>query len=149
MKEYLISAITLGIVAGIALHIAHKELLPSVKTAAGVVLLSFTVLPIGGILSGIPEIPLPSLDGGFYDGSIYEEGESAFALGVARAVAERFSVDEGDITVVCRGFSLEKLGCEHITLTLSGGAKRLDYRAVRDYIEENLEVGGCDVRIEG
>lgn len=150
MKEYLISAVTLGLIAGIALHLAHRELLPAVRTAAGVVLLSFVVLPIGSMLRALPELEIPDFDGSVLaPGGIEAEGEDAFCLGIERAVASRFSVKSQDVSVSCDGFKLEGLSAERVTVVLSGSAARLDYRAVRDYIEESLEVLSCEVRIEG
>lgn len=150
MKEYIISSITLGLISGIILHLAHRELLPTVRTAAGIVLLSFVIIPIGGFIRALPNIEIPDFGTSeLLPDGIHREGEEAFEIGIARAVAERFSVSADGVSVQCGGFSLEELSAERVTVVLSGDAARLDYRAVRSYIEENLEVKRCEVRIEG
>ncbi len=149
MKEYLISCIVLSLIAGISLHLSHRELLPGVRMAAGVLLLSFVIMPLGGFFRTLSELELPSFDGasGSSDG-ITAVGEEAFLEGIARALSQRFGAEPRDFSVSCSGFSLESLSAERVRVVLSGRAALLDYRAVEDYIEENLEVGECECEIK-
>ncbi|MBQ7363029.1 MAG: hypothetical protein IJW48_05810 [Clostridia bacterium] len=149
MKEYLISGITLSLITAIATHLSHRELLPPVKMAAGAVLLSFVLVPLGGIFTALSELELPSFSfGDAVSGSVGEVGEEAFSEGVAKALAQRFGASEENFVVRCEGFDLETLSADKIVVVMSGSAALLDYRAIENYIEENLEVRECECKIE-
>jgi len=149
LTEYIISAIAVSLIGAIALHLAHRELLPPVKMAVGLVLLSFVILPIGSFFRSLTELELPAFDSGEAFGGSFESATGdAFSLGIALALAEEFGVPAECFSVREEGFSYESLSAERVLVVMSGSAALLDYRRVEDYIEENLEVGDAVCEIE-
>ena len=119
------------------------------RTALGVILLA----ALSGLLA---DVALELKDITSLDALEYEDVEwaefaeqsmsGALERGVRLAVAEKFSFSEDDIRVECRGFNLETVSAERISITLYGGAAISDIRAVREYVEgEGL--GDCEVKV--
>ncbi len=149
MTAYLISATVLGLISGVALHLSHRELLPAVRCAAGILLLSFVILPIGSMISAVLDFELPDISYGENSvGGVAVTGEEAFCDGIALALSERFGAKRENFSVSCRGFKLESLSADKVHIVASGGAALLDYRMIENYIEESLEVRECECEIK-
>ena len=87
-------------------------------------------------------LPEQELEGGYS-----EVAEEAFSEGIARAVAEEFSLNKENIRVKIRGFDFENMRADSITVILSGRSVTADYRAIEKYFN-GLDVGVCKVEIE-
>ena len=148
MKEYLVVAVVMALASALLAELSHPALSSGSNIALGIVAVLFIVAPIAGIAAeGItlpaPEVALPAY------GGIEEVAEEAYLVGVRAELAERFSVNAEEIDLEISDFSLEELSCERLVVTLRGGAAFADYRAIRQYLLENLKIGECDVKIEG
>lgn len=81
-------------------------------------------------------------------GSGYDEViEEAFAEGIKRAVADKFSLNKKDIRVKLINFDNKNMCAEQIRVILSGRAALADYLAVEKYLD-GLSMGECCVEIE-
>ena len=119
----------------------------AIKFALGVILLAALIAPLEGLVSGIGS-GLSQIGSGDYkdEGNFSEYTESAFCEGIRLAVAEEFSLEEGDVSVLAIGFSVESMRAELIKIMLYGKAASSDYRAIREFVEEN-GLGKCEVEI--
>ena len=150
MKEYIFGCIAVGFITAIAMHLSHSAYKSTTRIATGLMLLLFVLTPVSALIRGLADLKLPSAPSPELPGEdeYTEVAEDAFCLGIGEAIAERYSVTASDITVLCDGFNFETVSAERIYITLRGEARVLDYRAVKDYIENNINVGECDVRID-
>lgn len=149
MSGYAISVFLICLSVGVCLSLRYGRS-GGESLALGIILLSVVISPIAdglmdfggeGIFDKI-EIP----DGVDQEGidSVIEE---AFAEGIRRAVAEKFSLDGDNIRIRLYDFDRDSLTAGRIRIILSGGAAFADYKAVEKYID-GLGVGECDVEIE-
>ena len=72
--------------------------------------------------------------------------EDAVAEGIARAVAEEFSIKKSDVSVRLFGFDKEKMSAEKIEIILSGLSVGADYRAIESFVNK-MNIGECTVEI--
>ncbi len=149
MSGYAIGVFAICLVGGVCLMLSHGSG-KAESLAIGIIVLWVILSPLGESLSHFdPEGWLDSIktedyEGGSQIGAVIED---AFAEGLARAVAEKFSLDEGDIRIRLYGFDQNKLSAERIRIILSGRAALADYKAVEKYID-GMNIGECDVEIE-
>ena len=149
MSEYAISVFAVCLVGGIALMLTYGGG-TSEKIAVGLITLSVIITPLADCLSDfnieewLNSIKAEVGDVGTEYGEVLEE---AFAEGIVRAVADKFSLDKENIRVSLTGFDAERLWAQRIRITLSGRAALADYKAVENYVN-TLEMGKCDVEIE-
>lgn len=148
MKEYIVIAVIMALASAVLGELSHPSFSKDGGIALGAVAVIFIVAPIVQLVSeGIshppPEISLPAI------GGIEEIAEDAYISGVRDELAQRYSLSAEDISVSCRGFRVEDLSCEELTVVLRRSAALSDHRAMREYLKENLKIGECDVRIEG
>ena len=73
--------------------------------------------------------------------------EDAFADGIKRAIADKFSLNKDDIRVRLTNFDSKNMFAEKIRVVLSGRAALADYVAVEKYLN-GLSMGECSVEIE-
>jgi hypothetical protein len=144
--NFLYTMIILSSAVGIGGMMSHSALRDAVRSALGVLLISAMVSPFVGAISAALDFSDMSFGGVFDGGGSFESvTELAFEEGVASAVSSAFSGADG-VRVTVRGFSPGELRCEWVTVILPSDAVGVDFRAVRDFVEENFtRVGGCEV----
>ena len=144
--NFLYTLIILSCAVGIGVMMSHSALRDAVRSALGVLLVSAMVSPFIGAISAAVDFSDMSFDGIFEGGeSIETVTELAFEEGVAKAVSSAFSGADGT-RVAVRGFSPSELRADGVTVILPSDAVGVDFRAVRDFVEENFtRVGGCEV----
>lgn len=149
MSEYAISVFAICLVGGICLMLSHGQG-KAESLAVGIIILWVILSPLGESLSyfdpdgWLDGIEIPDYESESELGAVIED---AFAKGIGRAVAERFSLDTENIRVRLYGFDKDNLRAEKIRIILSGRAALADYKAVEKYIDE-MDLGECDVEIE-
>ena len=151
MKDYIFGCILVSLIAGIALHLSHFSLREPTRVALGVVTLLFAASPFLYIAGGSFDFRIPEYDlsYGWAEDNLSSVTEDAYLRGVALALAERYREDASSFIVACDGFSSEDMSVSRLYVTLVGRGAFLDYREIRDYLYENLEIGECRVNVEG
>lgn len=144
--NFLYTLIILSCAVGIGVMMSHSALRDAVRSALGVLLISAMLSPFVAALGTVGELSDLSFDDLFDTGGGVEGiTELAFEEGVADAISSAFSGADGT-RVAVRGFSLAQLRAEGVTVILPSGAVGVDFRAVREFVEENFtRVGGCEV----
>ena len=150
MKEYIFGCILISLIAGIALRLCHLSLREPTKIAVGIATLLFVSSPFLYLLDGAFRIELPSLEFSevWGEGRFDEVGKEAYVRGVKLALAEKYGADTDSFAVTVDGFDTETLSAERLTVTLTGKAALLDYRAVCEYLENSLKIGECRVNVD-
>ena len=150
MGGYLISAILAGLLGSLCIHLSHTAMRNAVRCALGIIMVLVISRPFVGFIESLSELSFDSSHIGGVAGSeiLEEEARESFCLGISRAVADRFSDNEENISVSCDGFVFETMSSDCISVTLRGSAAFLDYRAVREYLANNINTKECKVRIE-
>lgn len=150
MKEYLICVVLITALAALVSHfLSGTDAAGYGKLALGIVLLWAVLSPLVSLLSALPALPsLPELPEGDTDEPLYEVyAEEGFCKGIARAVAEKFSLSEELISVRAEGFRVSDMQAEKICVLLRGKAVFADSAAIAAFVEgEGL--GECEVEIE-
>lgn len=149
MSEYMIGVFAVCLVSGVMTLLSHSSGKME-KVAIGLISLYIIISPIADSFKHFDvDDWLSSLSGESYEieSGYGEMLESAFAEGVERAVAEKFSLDREHIRARVYGFDSEKLWAEKIRVTLSGTAALADYKAVEKYLN-SLGIGECELEIE-
>ena len=119
------------------------------KTAVGIIAAFVILSPIVSAIKNIDlDSALDSLTGGGYEADSDPSlvAEEAFATGIKRAVAEKFSLKEEDVRVKIRDFDMEKMKSSQIIIFLGGAAAFADYRGIEEYIN-GLGMGECRVEV--
>lgn len=148
MSQYAISVFGICLIGGICLSLSHGS--GRVQSlAVGIITLWVILSPLSDVIMHFdPDGWLDSTDFPEYEsGEMDHIIEDAFADGLARAVAEKFSLDSGDIRIKLYGFDKNEMNAEKIMIILSGRAALADYKAVEKYVDE-MEIGECNVEIE-
>ena len=149
MNEYALTVFSVCVITGVLGLVSYGSGRAE-KLALGVITLYIIIAPLVSELGNIDidslfdktTMPEYELEGGFS-----QVAEDAFAEGIAKAVAEEFSVDLENIRVKIRGFDFENMRAEQITVILSGRSVAADYRSIEKYLND-LDVGVCRVEIE-
>ena len=118
------------------------------KLAISVILLYSIISPLVPLFEDLKDFSFSELDFDkeeFTDGAYLEVGEAAFREGIARAVSEKFGLDEEKIVVTIFGFDFETMRAERINITLLGRGIELDFREIEAYVEKN-GLGECEVK---
>ena len=145
--NFLYTLIILSCAVGIGVMLSHSAMREAVRAALGLLLISAMLSPFVGAVAAARDL----LDSP-WDGVLDTDGESleditslAFGEGVANAISSAFSGADG-VRVVVRDFQPTEMRADGITVVLPSGAVGVDFRAVRDFVEENFtRVGGCEV----
>ena len=145
--NFLYTLIILSCAVGIGVMLSHSAMREAVRAALGLLLISAMLSPFVGAVAAARDL----LDSP-WDGVLDTGGESldditslAFGEGVANAICSAFSGADG-VRVVVRDFQSTEMRADGITVILPSGAVGVDFRAVRDFVEENFtRVGGCEV----
>lgn len=115
------------------------------KVALGIILVSAIISPLISLCRGLAE--LPEYSDSAKDDVFEKTAEEAFCNGVELALAEHFSLEVEQITVLAEGFSAEKLRARTLTVYLGGSARLADYRAIIEFVVEN-NFGECEVKLQ-
>ena len=144
--NFLYTLIILSCAVGIGVMMSHSALRDAVRSALGVLLISAMLSPFVAALGTVGELSDLSFDDLFDTGGGVEGiTELAFEEGIADAISAAFSGADGT-RVAVRGFSPAQLRAEGVTVILPSSAVGVDFRAVREFVEENFtRVGGCEV----
>lgn len=149
MSEYAVSLFAICLVGGALLMLSYGQGRAE-SLAVGIITLSVILTPVADlVISYDPEDFLDSLRGDVPEGELGTEGviEDAFAEGIIRAIAEKFSLDKSHLRVRLVDFDSNTMRAEKIVITLSGAAALADYKAVEKYVN-SLDLGVCNVQIE-
>ncbi|HBJ19312.1 MAG TPA: hypothetical protein DDY70_06225 [Clostridiales bacterium] len=151
MKGYLVGVIATATLVSLAsLFLRGKEVERAGKIAFGLILLTALLLPLGDLLPTLWEklAGEPTLPSVTEDGTLYETvGKEAFEDGIARAVAEKFSIPKEKITVRAEGFDFSSMRAQKILLTLRGRGAFADPKKIAAYIT-GAGLGECEVDFE-
>ena len=146
MKEsfiYLIAAVAAVSISAFCSY--DEQRLASSRFVLGVILLSAVVGLIFNTISGItlefadfPEIPE-------HESQLTEQtAKLAFEEGIQRAICDRFSLSEEEVTVEASGFDFINMRADFVAVKLGGDAALSDIRSVRSYVEK-CGFGECEV----
>lgn len=149
MREYAVSVFVISAVAAVLSQLAYRGSSDPSRFAISVVILYVVIAPLGSLLGEIdidsilnPPLNLPVEQEG------YEQvAARAFADGVAKAVAEEFSLERESLRVELRGFDFKNMRAEKIRIILSGRSALADYKEIERYVDR-LGMGDCECEIE-
>ena len=118
------------------------------RGAISIVLLLAVSQPVIAFASELSELRAPTFSG--FDteevGEYERVAEEAFAQGVAKLIAEEFSLSEKNISVKTEGFDVSNMSAEKIFVTLYGRAALCDPGAIEKFIN-NYGFGVCYAEI--
>lgn len=120
------------------------------KTAVGIIAAFIIISPLVTAVRDIDiDSALDSITGGGYESEVSPSpvAEDAFAEGIKRAVADKFSVDKENIRVKIIDFDMKNMSCGQIVIFLRGTGVFADYRGIESYIN-SLGMGECRVEVE-
>lgn len=142
--QFLYTIIILATAVGVGGVVCHPTMRDAVRGALGVLLVTSMAIPFVGAVSSVVDLDRLDMGGQATDG-LSEITAIAFADGVRDAITEEFSIN-CDIRVIVRDFSAGDLIAGSVTVVIPTTAAHVDFRAVREYVEDNFtRVGGCDV----
>lgn len=104
------------------------------------------------VLSPIKNLTADSLDDLFDIPEVETEDgagqilEDALATGIARSIADEFSLKPENISVNLFDFDKESMTAGKIEIILSGSAVTADYRLIESFVNE-MNIGECRVEI--
>ena len=114
--------------------------------------LALGIICVYVVLSPIKNLAVDSLDDLFDIPEIETEDgagqilEDALATGIARSIADEFSLKMDNISVNLFGFDKESMTAGRIEIILSGPAVTADYRLIEAFVNE-MNIGECRVEI--
>ena len=150
MNGYFLTVFAACATLGALGMITYKENSAIERAALAIIILYTVSAPIAeAVLSG---------DGGFVidintneenmiDDGYIEVAKEAFERGICRAVADKYSLNEGDVSVRAVNFTFSEMKAEKIKVLLTGLAALCDSRGVEKYLN-GLGIGECEVNIE-
>ena len=149
MNEYLVGVFGVVALLGTASLLSYKSSGDFATKIAFSVLLLYTVtVPVIELVSNAEfSFDIEDYNPDNQSGDYEAVAKEAFELGIKRAVAERFSLDEEKIRVLSEGFNFKKMKAEKIRIILSGHSSLANYKAIEKYIRE-AGLGECEVELE-
>ena len=118
------------------------------KMALGIITLYVLVsLPIRTEFNPDSWFDSIEVDEGKTDSSYGQVIEDAYEEGIARGIADKFSLDPADVRVIVRGFDISSLTAKSSVVILRGKAIVADPISVKKYVED-ISNGECNVEIE-
>ena len=149
MTEYALAAFAILAISGLLSLVCYGSGTAE-KTAVGIIVAFIIISPLVTAVRDIDlDSALDSLTGGGYqsDANPSPVVEEAFAEGIKRAVADKFSIDRENIRVKIINFDMKNMSCEQIVIFLQGRGVFADYRGIESYVN-SLEMGECRVEIQ-
>ena len=151
MKAYLISVVLISAMVSLASHfLGGTEAARYGRLGLSVVLLWAVIAPLSELCRALPEIPdfsIPSVEEGEGAPLYAVRAEAAFCDGIAAAIAEKFSLQKAQITVISEGFDVLSMRALRVRVLLKKEAVFADSFAIASFVEgEGL--GECEVEIE-
>jgi hypothetical protein len=116
------------------------------RFALGAVLLCALTVPTVAHIKNLSRGDISFPDTQISESYTDEVLKEAYAKGIERAIAERFSLAEDSVAVVCRGFSVESVSADFLYVTLCGEAAFSDVPRIRSYVNEKF--GECEVAVK-
>lgn len=118
------------------------------RGAISIVLLLSVSQPIMAFAEELSELRAPTFSDfeTEVDGEYEETAREAFSEGVARLIAEEFSLSEKNISVKAEGFDFKSMTAEKIFVTLYGAAALRDSAAIEKFVN-NCGFGECYAEI--
>ena len=114
--------------------------------------LALGIICVYVVLSPIKNLTVDSLDDFFDIPEIETEDgagqilEDALSTGIARSIADEFSLKPDNISVNLFDFDKESMTAGRIEIILSGSAVTADYRLIEAFVNE-MNIGDCRVEI--
>ena len=151
MKAYLISVVLISAIVSLASHfLGGTEAARYGRLGLSVVLLWAVISPLSELCRAFPEIPdfsVPPVEEGA-DAPLYAaRAEAAFCDGIAAAIAEKFSLQKAQITVISENIDLMTMRAAHVRVLLKKEAVFADSFAIAAFVESE-GLGECEVEIE-
>ena len=144
MKAYVIGVFLIATIVSMLRLIGYRSGV-SERLALGIICVYVVLSPIKNLtadslddLFDIPEIETE--DGA---GQILED---ALSTGIARSIADEFSLKMDNISVRLFDFDKESMTAGRIEIILSGSAVTADYRLIEAFVNE-MNIGECRVEI--
>lgn len=150
MNGYFLSVFAACAVLGALGMITYKENSALERAALAIIILYTVAAPIAEAVMRNDGDFLVDID--IYEGDGLDEGyvevaREAFEQGVCRAVAEKYSLREADVSVRAVDFDFSEMKAKKIKVLLTGLGALCDRRGVEKYVN-GLEIGECEVNIE-
>lgn len=145
--ELLFLAVVSSVAVALGVALSHPSLRGAVRGALGVLLVLTLFAPFVNAVAGLAQGDFKLPDISYGDGGGFEEITlAAFEDGIAAALEERYGSSLTGVSVRVRGFNPREMRAEGVTVVLPKGAGMLDYREIRDYLDENFtRDGGSEV----
>ena len=144
MVEYLISSLALATFGTVLYNASHSALREGMRTAIGLVLALFMLSPLALLVGEAIRFEFPKTEN--VENDLYAETlEGAFCRGIATARAERYGIESDCFEVSAVELDMESMHSSSIRVVLSGKARGLDYNAVRLFVMNSVDTGGCVV----
>ena len=150
MNEYFVQIFVMCIVTGILGLISYNEKNSAERAALGVILLFVTLSPAVKMLSELdvsdfdPEKIISEID---TDSELSEVGAGALKDGICRAVCERFSFADDEVSATLYGFDFKDMRADVVRIVLSGRAVLADSKAIKKYVDE-MGGGACEIELK-
>ena len=150
MNEYFFAVFAATAVLGALGMISYKENSSLEKAAIAIILLYTVAAPIAhaaqnGGNSLFSDIHIDNID-------VSEDGyvgvaQDAFEEGIRRAVSDKYSIREEDVSVRAVDFDFVKMRAGKIKILLTGLGVICDTRGIEKYVD-GFGLGECEVNIE-
>ena len=144
---YLLLAVSTGVLSGVAACATHPSLRSSAEGVVGILVVLAVVAPVLGFVSSPRELVVPELEE-LGEGEYVRVAAAAMERGIEEDVASRFSVDIGEVTVVCEELDVAVMRCRLVTVALSCPSHEANFTKIREYVLENYvkDGGRCEMR---
>ena len=144
MKAYVIGVFLIATIVSMLRMIGYRSGV-SERLALGIICVYIVLSPIKNLtadsLDDLFDIPEVETEDGA--GQILED---ALATGIARSIADEFSLKPENISVNLFDFDKESMTAGKIEIILSGSAVTADYRLIESFVNE-MNIGECRVEI--
>ena len=149
-NQYIILAVSLSLFISVVSVMSHPSFKAECNMALGILSLAALAAPILSLVTSLGNFPeldfLPEYD---ISGGAVEITKEAFDEGIERAIADKYRISCGDVSVISEGFSFSSMRAERITVVLSGSAVTSDSRDLAEFVKENFcPDGRCEVKLD-
>ena len=150
MNEYFFVIFAASAVLGVLGMITYRENSAVDKAAIAIIILYTVVTPIANavgkgdeaIFSDIKADNSEMLDDGYI-----QVAKDAFEGGIRRAVSEKYSIKEENVSVRAVDFDFSTMAARKIVILLTGFGAISDTRGIEKYVN-GFGIGECEVNIE-
>ena len=148
MSGYFISVFVICSGFGVLGILSYDEKNKAQRAALGIIFLYVVLAPVAENLKSVGDatVDFEGIADEYGDEGYEQIGETALSNGIRRAIAEKFSVSEGDVSVILRNFDFNEMKSDSVSVILTGKAVFSDSIAIKKFVND-LGVGKCEVEI--